>query len=559
MATSFWFNGKKITEPGAYSMIKSGIKNPPRDLDYGNILIIDTGVDADISQNFGSGPGINGTLNDGPTPVQEFDNMLDFRNAIGGGMMWAAAEFLFRPKGVGTPGISKLYYVRAATTVPAELTFTPTGGGSAGGNIVLQCRNEGSVGNGVKEVTELVLGYAFKMRAGSTSGKYVLDFYRGTYRGNNGSSGDGIAWDGIERVASKPDLFISTPEFDNLNDIEDWMKNDSTFQSYFKVKTYTKTGTGAIDSSDATSYANYTLASSGTTTYNASDLTAVLDTITEIDYTFILSDIYGSAAYQDSTLSSILYHLTTDARYDKYLILGGGEDKTEFDQATDSSFAIAEDLDTSKVVVVHGDFYKNIRITTARTSYTISKRYESFFKAANVLGRILGKEPQVPGTSKSLSIDGEVHILTQKERIKALDAGVLVSHYDSILDDFVILQSINSLQDNAYLIKPDGQSHEISIERIKAQLNKELVVNAKKDLLGQENGVNRNTLSEQDIKLWTENYLKRKIANQTDDNLILGFRNVTVDTIEDAYQVNYEFAPNGPINKLLFVGTMVNF
>ena len=76
--------------------------------------------------------------------------------------------------------------------------------------------------------------------------------------------------------------------------------------------------------------------------------------------------------------------------------------------------------------------------------------------------------------------------------------------------------------------------------------------------MGQENGVNRNTLSEGDVKNFTEGFLQRKVADKTNDNLILAYQNVTVTTVEDSYQIQYDFAPNTPINKLFFVGTMVN-
>ena len=558
MATSFWFNGKKVILPGVYSTIKSGITNPLRDLDYGRILLIDTGVDTALSQSFGSGPGINGTLTNGSSPVQEFDNVLDFRTAIGGGLFWAAASFLFKPKGIGIPGISKLYYVKAATTVAAEMTFTPTGGGAAGGSVVLQVRNEGVVGNGVLSGTELAKGYAFILRAGKTSGKFVLDMYRGNFRGNNGSGGDLIAWDGVEIDATTPSIVVSTPEFATLGEVQSWMNTNVEFQTSFEVKSFTITDLGTVTAADAVTYADYTLAISGTDTYATTDLDDALTAVTDLDYTYILSDVYGGAAvYQSTPISTILAHIVDDAKYEKYIIIGGGKDSTEFNQATDSSIATAEDNDTSRVVVVHGDFLKSIKVSTTTGSNVALKQYESFFKAANVLGRILGAEPQVPGTFKTLDIDGEVHELNKDEKEEALQDGVLVTGYDVEFGDFTIIQSINSLQDNDFLVNPDGQSFTIEIERIKSQLNKELVVLAKQRLLGQRLGVNRNTLSANDVKLFTEGYLQGKIADQTDDNLILAFQNVTVTTVGDAYQIAYEFMPNFPVSKLFFTGTMI--
>ena len=44
MATSVYFNGKLRTLPGIYSTITSGDSNSTRNLDYGTVLLIDTGV-----------------------------------------------------------------------------------------------------------------------------------------------------------------------------------------------------------------------------------------------------------------------------------------------------------------------------------------------------------------------------------------------------------------------------------------------------------------------------------------------------------------------------------
>lgn len=55
MATSVYFNGKLRTLPGAYSTITSGDSTASRSLDYGTVLIIDTGV---YGAGFGGGAGV---------------------------------------------------------------------------------------------------------------------------------------------------------------------------------------------------------------------------------------------------------------------------------------------------------------------------------------------------------------------------------------------------------------------------------------------------------------------------------------------------------------------
>lgn len=138
-----------------------------------------------------------------------------------------------------------------------------------------------------------------------------------------------------------------------------------------------------------------------------------------------------------------------------------------------------------------------------------------------------------------------------------MDEGVLVTVYDSDRSEFTVLQGVNTLQNNAYQLNPDGTSFSIQIRRIAAQLNQELIYNAKNQLLNDPLGVNRNTLSEKDLVEWTKSYLGRKLATDTQDNLIFSFQNVTVTRDQDAYFVTYEFEPNSEINKLFFTGFML--
>ena len=66
MATSVYFNGKLRTLPGVYSTITSGESSASRNLDYGTVLLIDTGV---YGAGFGGGSGVNGTDKQGMDAV----------------------------------------------------------------------------------------------------------------------------------------------------------------------------------------------------------------------------------------------------------------------------------------------------------------------------------------------------------------------------------------------------------------------------------------------------------------------------------------------------------
>ena len=115
----------------------------------------------------------------------------------------------------------------------------------------------------------------------------------------------------------------------------------------------------------------------------------------------------------------------------------------------------------------------------------------------------------------------------------------------------------NSIQNNLNVVNPDGTTREISVRRIAAQLNLELVINARQDLFGGEEGPNLNTLSDQTIVDWTAGQLQFRTARPTADNLIIEYRNISVTTEQDAKFVTYEFKPNGPVNKFFLTGFMV--
>jgi hypothetical protein len=377
------------------------------------------------------------------------------------------------------------------------------------------------------------------------STKFKIDFYVGTFRGLDA---DG---DPYEAAASesKPELIVRSVEFSNISELIAWMKKDSKFNQYFKLSASTVEGTGAVTTADLTANASMVLASGGTETYNASDLDKVLDSVKELYYTHILADQWGDNA-KSSTNTKILAHILEEARFDKFMVVGGGKDQDKF-TGTNGSLDIAGYYDSVRVIVVHAG-YKEVS-----NSGDGFKSRDSIYKAAAVLGRIAGLPPQVPATFKALKIDGDLHDMTEKERKKALDGGVLHTKYDDDFKAFIINEDINSLQDNDDFVNNNGRSYNIAYNRIASQINAEIEINAKKQLFGNENGTNRNTLSEEDIVEWTKGYLTLKVATKQKDNLITRFENVTVKKVQSGYEITYGFAPNTEISKLFFTGFVV--
>lgn len=552
MPTQVVFAGKNRILPGVYTDIRSGIENPPRTASYGKLLMIDTG---NFGAGFGGGAGINGTLEKGGDAIYPISNLREFRSFVKGGLAWLLAEPLFFPDGFSSEGVSEIQYVRACATTPAEITFAfgdaDTDGDSSvdGGTIVIQIRNEGLIGNGLLEGANLYKGYACKMRAGvNDSTKFIIDFYLGSWKGLDS---DGDNYDGISKADAVPILLVSSPEFRTLAELVTWMNTNATFNYYLKLKSSSILGSGVVDAADLLNYSNYNLAIGGTETYSSAALDEVLDYIKPSDYSFVLCDNWGDNA-MSSNNGKIIAHIVQEARYEKFMVVGGGKDALKFIQ-TNGSIPIAQYYDSDRVIVVHG----GVKIPSNINGVGF-KEYDSIYHAALVVGRICGLPPQVPVTFKGLNVAGLLHPLKEKEKELCLLEGVLCTAYDAEVGRFVVVQGVNTLQRNTYQINEDATSFSIQIKRIIAQVNKTLMINARNDLFNKENGANRFTMSKQTVKDWAKSQLKSMTVTTTEDNLLLTFRNVEVRTSEDNIYLTYGAVPNGEINKLLITGTLLS-
>lgn len=387
--------------------------------------------------------------------------------------------------------------------------------------------------------TTLSRGYAAVMRAGTLdTSKFAIDFYRGTFKGNDA---EGDAWDFVSEPLSIPEIIATSDEFDNIEDLKAWADQDSNFDAYFNLKTYTKTGTGLVDSADLAANVGNNLASDGTETYSTSELDNVLDAITNLDYTFVLA-LDNDTNSQSTDNSKILTHLTDEARFRKFMIVGGANDNT-----LSTSTAAAQFYNSPRVVVVHAG------VEIPKVGQSGFKERSSIYKAALVAGKLGGQAPQTPLTFKRLDFVKDRHELNENEKTTALANGVLATVFDADFQGYIVLQGVNTKQSNKFFIDSDGTSYEISVESIKAQLSKEIEINAKLLLLGQANGVNRNTLTSLDVKQFTETYL-----TGVEGTYIVSSGNVVAEIQGDTITTSYQFEPAFPVNKLLFTGVIVD-
>lgn len=542
MASTVIFSNRQITLPGAYSTIVSGENNPARNLDYGKVLIIDTGV---FGTGFGGGAGINGTISQGQDAIYTFDNISDFRSFVKGGMYWKIAEALFTPdpSNPAAVGVSEILFVRAAKTTPAKLTFTSTDGGT----FTVQTLDEGTVANGILTGTNLSTGYGFMITPGvEDTSKWIMSFYVGSY---TGTASDGLPYGEISAAAAEPRLVVQSPEFDNIKTLIEWAQTDSTFAQAFQLDSTSEAkGEGTVSESDVTDLLNvYTPAVGGTETYNQTNFEAVLDQIVGLNYSFVFMDQFGDNANSALTKAYIT-HMNNAAKFPHFLFVGGYNVAADYSK----SIELAQGFDSSYIQVTHGEV--GLASDIAPQKY---RWWTVMYNLCAQLGRTAGKEPMIPVTNKSIGVDRVRHILTESEQKKALKYGLLVTVKNDYLGKFVVLQGVNTLQDNANLFNAKGQSYSIQFMRIVAQINTELVVNAEIDLLGQENGVNVNTLSAGAVKDWTVAYLQSRTATNETDNLLLAFQDVVVTRKEDAWFTTYKIRVNNEITKLFFTGFLI--
>lgn len=132
------FDGKQIIEPGAYANMVGGEPDAPESATSGNTLFIDTGSMA----KYGYGSGITGSLASGANSIYGFTTLDDFKKAIGGGIMWDASNWLWKPsKALNIQGIQKLWLVHARTTTKSVIVQQFVGGGTRASGTVTYSSN----------------------------------------------------------------------------------------------------------------------------------------------------------------------------------------------------------------------------------------------------------------------------------------------------------------------------------------------------------------------------------------------------------------------------------
>lgn len=535
MATVVNFHGKNYIEPGSYAV---SVYNPTSVVnvsEFGNVMIIDTGLAKNGDYEFAGGSGIHGELNKGLKSVYEFDNYEDFLSFMGGGLVGDIAQKIFTPRD-GVAGAPKLFYCRAATTKCANITLTF----GSGNSLILKCKNEGEVGNGVIEGGVLKVGYAARVITGSDDpSKFKCQVYRGSFMGVDK---DGEPYGSASLSTASGNLLTESEEFETLEELYNWARSDKYILANFVVS---MTGVKTSNISAVT----LTAATGGKTEWlKDSEYADVLEAISELDVTFFLAtNTSVGDGISSATTGRLFTFLKNDAKFTEFLVIPGGSSDSDLFGESDSSQAIAKYYDSEQVVVVHGAPIVN------RKDGNGTKELPSIYLAAAIIGLAAGQAPQQPLTFKRVGYQSFAYDLKKKEREKALQAGIM--HVRNLSGYWCVNQGITTLQDNKKSIASDGQTMELSIALIKAQLNKELIVDSANRFIGNTSAVNA---SPQTIKNFTETKLSSLTAKTGEDNLLKSWKNVKVVQKNTDFQITYDFAPNLPVNKLFFTGNILD-
>lgn len=576
MANTFIFNGKKIVLPGAYSTIVSGEDSPARVADYGTVLIIDTGnwsnCAIDNTSNptkisFGGGSGIATSTPDagGQSAIYSFNTIESYRQFMKGSLLYKLGDALFYPDPTNSTasGASQVLYVKAATTSASTMKFTTTDGGY----LYISPKDEGVASNGEvyssvnsagATVYQLLSGYGFQVSKGVNGGA-IFSFYAGTF---TGYASDGIPFNEINPDNAVPMLYVQSPEITTIDEFVSWASTSSLFNSYFRLTgsnsgsiVYATDIVGKYDSwngSKASGETGNFLSVGGTTDFTTAidgvtPFQYVLNNLTDVQFNSVFTDIQASDDSLDTRISSLINY-NNNAKFRHFIWVAGN---TESSISLDMS--LAKKIDDCYTQVVSGE--AGVASNVAGVGY---RWFGVAYTLASIVGRMAGKAPQIPITNKTLGIARLKTLLTKAEQESAINAGVVATIYDSNIGKFKVLLDCNTLQDNQNLFNNQGQSWSIQFMRIVTQINTELVINSVFDLLGDENGVNRNTLRAGTVQNWTIAYLQSRVATPEEDNLILSFQDVATTVKGTSYWTSYKLRVNNEINQLFFTGYLIS-
>ena len=556
MASEVFFNNRRYVLPTVASQILSGRANVSTGLDSGGILLIDTGVTSASNttpSGWGFGRGINSAS--GGNNIYRFNSLNEMRGAIRGGPLYIAAENLFAPGG-GNPGVSYVDYVRAATTNPSQISLTV---GGRTNPLLFRMIEEGVHVNGLTTpipnslvgtlANNLYKGYGLRvLRDLVDSAKYRIVFYIGTWRGEY----EGRNIGGITQQ-NPPQVLFTLSNIANVQDIIDRFNQSPDASDYFTLIP----GEGNPDEADTLRLLvegdlNLTdlelavaVGSESVETYGMDDLTDALDTLTDSEANFILCDRFDTEARHANNIAIINHEFT----YQKSIWIGGQAGRG----GIAGTIAQAQQYNDDNVRLVFDGYQRQV------SNLNGVETFDSFLKTCLFVGVAAGQPTQVPIKFRPITILRNQYELNMAQRELLQQAGINYSYYDNNLRLNVCSLGVTTIQfpNNQFSINEDGTSYNDQYIRVKNNLNKELAINGKRDLLATPQGANRATLSDADVIAWMTAFLSQRTASPTVDNEIISFSNIQVRRENNNVFVSYEFQPNEEVEKVFITGFVI--
>lgn len=516
-----------ITTPGVYTLAPTGnaTQASTSGVGVGAQFSLLFGINAVIMTNFGTGY---------TTPPQ----ITLLGDGTGAGATAVLTLTTITSVTIITPG--------SGFTSVVNLFFQPSNGN--GGQLFFKTLIEGTSANGGESSGNITRGFGVSMSVGTIdTSKFVLTFYKGTF---TGLDDDYIPYNGIDEEYSEPEIIAASDEFNTLQELIYWADNSNDLKGWFVKYNQNYFGTGAVTSSDLTNNLGNILAVQGKHTFGTSYVTEVLNSIDDADFDFVLCLEYGATALGSQSVNNTKIFTFVSGIKSKNLpqiYVAGGKDSTEF-LITYGSTDTAAYYNSESVSVVHSD----IEIIGVKGL----RRKNALYHAAMILGLEAGLDAQVPLTNKSISVKSVAHELNKVQRAQALQKGVLFLKQNR-QNEWVVALGVNTLGEpvNKQLLWNDGTSYEKSMRRIDSVILKE--VRTQGEALGFGGGGNRNTASVDSITSFLKNYLQSRMVTATTDNLLINYRNIQVEQVEDCNKAVFEIEKNAPINKLYFKAVTV--
>lgn len=530
MAQSVLLGNKLIKLPGTYAQLISGVTKETPLASYSNVLLIDAGA----GNGFNS---IKGIIGNGKECIYTLDESTA-NYYIKGGPLAPVVNALYHPNSENSsPGIGKLYLVKAATTTAASVKGEISLFNGAITATSLKTIEQGPICN--TEIKDGILRKGFLLKAiwKAETKKAYLEIYQGTYQGTN-FGGVSI---GNEEENSYPSLIYRSKKCSTPQELVTFLQRNSDFKNLIQVDGLIVAK--KVFDSESEIQAETSLTFEGGTETYAKNLSEVFPMTIDVDYSCMFICEEGN----NQTFAAAAYdHIINDAKGIKQLVT--------FAENKDDAINKAQEFDSDSVVMVSGVAKK-----TSKTSPTGFISHDCMVNAAYVIGRIFGLSPEIAGTMKAIDIDGMEIEPSDKDLEEMLDSGVISPYHDSDLGRYVISQAVNTLQANTQLINEDCSTYSIQAKRILSIVVKNLTYQSKVDFWKGDNPVNKATLSNAYVKSWAETLLNKLTysQNKSDNNYLLSYEVIKVETVDDAKKVYLSVTINGEITKIFFLVTVL--